>query len=83
MKDKLTKLSLEELHNLYGIVNEICGEFTRMTDNYSLTTGDNKFENLPEDVKNMVNDRQRFVSYKLKLKDALVVKIKEEMEKYE
>ena len=83
MKDKLTKLSLEELHNLYGIVNEICGEFTRMTDNYSLATGDNKFENLPEDVKNMVNDRQRFVSYKLKLKDALVVKIKEEMEKYE
>lgn len=83
MENKLTKLSLEELHNLYGIVNEICGEFARMTDNYSLATGDNKFENLPEEVKSMINDRQRFVSYKLKLKDALILKVKEEMEKYE
>ncbi len=82
-KKKIDDLSLEELHNLYSVVNEICGEFSRMTDNYSLTTGDNKFENLPSDVKSMINDRQKFVSYKLKIKDALINKVNEEMSNYE
>lgn len=83
MKKKLENLSLEELHTLYSIVNELCGEFSKMTDNYSLVTGDNKFENIPDEFKGMINERQKFVSYKLKLKDALVNKMINEMEQYE
>lgn len=83
MKKKLEHLSLEELHTLYAIVGELCGDYSKMTDNYSLTTGDNMFENLPDEVREMINDRQLFISYRLKLKEALINKIKIEMENYE
>jgi hypothetical protein len=83
MKKKLENLTLEELHSLYSIVGEICADYSKMTDNYSLTSGDNMFEHLPDEVKGMINDRQLFVSYKLKIKEALINKIKAEMENYE
>ena len=83
MKKKLEHLSLEELHTLYVIVGELCADYSKMTDNYSLTTGDNMFENLPDEVREMINDRQLFISYRLKLKEALINKIKIEMENYE
>ena len=83
MKKNLENLSLEKLHSLYVIVSEICADFSKMTDNYSLTTGDNKFQNLPEEVKEMINDRQLFVSYLLKIKKALINKVVKEMTNYE
>ena len=83
MKKKLENLSLEELHTLYVIVGELCADYSKMTDNYSLTTGDNMFENLPDEVRGMINDRQLFISYRLKIKEALINKIKAEMENYE
>ena len=83
MKKKLENLSLEELHTLYVIVGELCADYSKMTDNYSLTTGDNMFENLPDEVREMINDRQLFISYRLKLKEALINKVKAEMENYE
>ena len=83
MKKKLENLSLEELHTLYTIVGELCADYSKMTDNYSLTTGDNMFENLPDEVRGMINDRQLFISYRLKIKEALINKVKAEMENYE
>ena len=83
MKKKLENLSLEELHALYVIVGELCADYSKMTDNYSLTTGDNMFENLPAEVSGMINDRQLFISYRLKIKEALINKVKAEMENYE
>ena len=83
MKKKLESLSLEELHTLYAIVGELCADYSKMTDNYSLTTGDNMFENLPDEVMGMINDRQLFISYRLKIKEALINKVKAEMENYE
>lgn len=83
MKKKLENLSLEELHTLYVIVGELCADYSKMTDNYSLTTGDNMFENLPDEVMGMINDRQLFISYRLKIKEALINKVKAEMENYE
>lgn len=83
MKKKLENLSLEELHTLYTIVGELCADYSKMTDNYSLATGDNMFENLPDEVRGMINDRQLFISYRLKIKEALINKIKAEMENYE
>ena len=82
-KKKLSELKLEKLYMLYGIVNELGSEFSKMTDNYSLVTGDNKFENIPEEVRWMIGDRQKFVSYKLKLKKALIDALTKEMDKYE
>ena len=79
MKKKLENLSLEELHTLYVIVGELCADYSKMTDNYSLTTGDNMFENLPDEVREMINDRQLFISYRLKIKEALINKVKTEM----
>ena len=83
MKKKLENLSLEELHTLYAIVVELCADYSKMTDNYSLTTGDNMFENLPDEVMGMINDRQLFISYRLKIKETLINKVKAEMENYE
>lgn len=83
MKKKLENLSLEELHTLYAIVGELYADYSKMTDNYSLTTGDNMFENLPAEVRGMINDRQLFISYRLKIKEALINKVKAEMENYE
>ena len=80
---KLSEMKLEDLHALYGIVSEICNDYSKMTDNYSLTTGDNTFEHIPEEFREMVKDRQKFISYKLKLKDALVNSVTKEMENYE
>lgn len=82
-KKKLSELKLDKLYMLYGIVNELGSEFSKMTDNYSLVTGDNKFENIPEEVRGMIGDRQKFVSYKLKLKKALIDALTKEMDKYE
>lgn len=83
MKKELEDLSLEELHTMYSIVGEICGDYSKMTDNYSLVTGDNKFENIPDEVKGMITERQLFVSYRLKLKEALKNKVITEMKNYE
>lgn len=83
MKKKLENLSLEKLHTIYTIVGELCADYSKMTDNYSLTTGDNMFENLPDEVRGMINDRQLFISYRLKIKEALINKVKAEMENYE
>jgi hypothetical protein len=83
MKKKLKSLSLDKLHTLYSIVGELCADYSKMTDNYSLVTGDNQFENIPDDVKAMINTRQLLVSYRLKLKEALITKLILEMENYE
>ena len=80
---KLSEIKLEDLHVLYSIVSELCNDYSKMTDNYSLTTGDNTFEHIPEEFREMVKDRQKFISYKLKLKDALVNSVIKKMENYE
>lgn len=83
MKNKLDDLKIEELHSLYSIVNELCSDFAKMTDNYGLATGNYDVENMPEDMANLISQRQKFMSYKLKLKDELIQKISKEIEKYE
>lgn len=82
MEKELNRLGLEKLQLLYGIVNEICSDYAKMTDNYSLATGDNKFENIPQDIREMIKDRQKFFSYKITLKNVLADKVTKELEKY-
>lgn len=77
---KIENLSLEKVYELYSIVKDLCGEYSRVTDNYSLTTGDKTFENIPEEFKSFIEIRQKLVGYKLKLNDLIINKIIKTME---
>ena len=68
---KIDELSLEKLLTLYSAINDICQDYSRMTDGYSLATGDDKFESMPEGIRDMIGERQVFFSYRNKVKEAL------------
>lgn len=80
---KIEELSLSTLTNLYTIVSEICQDYARLTDGYALSTGDNKFENMPQDISDMTVDRNRFYGYKFIIKDLITKKIDESFKKNE
>ncbi len=80
---KIEELSLSTLTNLYTIVSEICQDYARLTDGYALSTGDNKFENMPQDISAMTVDRNRFYGYKSIIKDLITKKIDESFKKNE
>ena len=72
---EIDKLKFEELISLYTIVNEICSDYARMTDMYSLASGDNLFENTPKDIKTMIVERQKFFNIRNKIKNELKKRI--------
>jgi hypothetical protein len=76
-------MELDKLLTLYSAVSNICQDYSRMTDGYSLATGDNKFEEIPEDIRRMIRERQEFFSYRSKIKSLLREKILQEMKNYE
>ena len=80
---KIEELSLSTLTNLYTIVSEICQDYARLTDGYALSTGDNKFENMPQDISAITVDRNRFYGYKFIIKDLITKKIDESFKKNE
>ena len=80
---KIEELSLSTLANLYTIVSEICQDYARLTDGYALSTSDNKFENVPQDISAMTVDRNRFYGYKFIIKDLITKKIDESFKKNE
>ena len=80
---KIEELSLSTLANLYTIVSEICQDYARLTDGYALSTGDNKFENMPQDISAMTVDRNRFYGYKFIIMDLITKKIDESFKKNE
>ena len=77
---KLEKMSIGELYEIYTIVKDLCGEYARMTDNYSLATGDAKFEHLNTDMENMIQERQRFFTYKHRLGEEIKNRVKQVFE---
>ena len=76
-------MTFEKLITLYGIVSEICQDYARMTDGYSLATGDNKFESMPNEMREMIGERQQFFGYRNKIKELLKSKIVKIMENEE
>ena len=74
-------MELDELITLYGAISTICQDYSRMTDGYSLATGDKLFNNIPEDIRIMIKERQEFFSYREKIRNILKSKIREEMSK--
>lgn len=78
-KKTIHTMKLEELVALYGILSELCQDYSRMTDNYAIATGDNKFQSMPQDIYDMINERQEFYGYKNKIKDLIKTKIRAEL----
>lgn len=70
MKD-LTKKKFSELTTLYTVLNEICEDYSRMTDMYSLASGDRLFENVPDDMSKAIEERQRFFNIRNKIKEEI------------
>ena len=74
-------MELDKLITLYSAVSNICQDYSRMTDGYSLATGDKLFDNIPEDIRIMIKERQEFFSYREKVRNLLKSKIREEINK--
>jgi len=74
-------MELDELITLYNAISTICQDYSRMTDGYSLATGDKLFNNIPEDIRIMIKERQEFFSYREKVRNLLKSKIREEINK--
>jgi len=70
MKD-LSKKRFSELTSLYMLLNEICEDYSRMTDMYSLASGDRLFENMPEDMSKTIEERQKFFNIRNKIKEEI------------
>lgn len=79
-RSKLKTMSIDKLGSLYGVINELCADYSRMTDGYSLATGDKMFETMPDDIKNMISERQKFFSYRNIVKEIIKDKVIKIME---
>lgn len=77
---KIKEMDFEKLVSLYGIITEICREYSRMTDGYMLATGDSLLERLPQDMKDTISERQAYFSMKDKLLNELKNRLKSEIE---
>lgn len=72
---KISEMTIEQLFTLYNILSEICKDYSRLTDGYSMITGDRSFEEMPENVEEMIRERQQFYSYKNTVLEAIKVKV--------
>lgn len=70
---------IDKLSNIYVLLNDICSDYSRMTDGYSIATGDNKFENVPDDVGKMIEERQMFFNYRNNVKNIIKNEIRKIM----
>lgn len=72
---KISEMTIEQLFTLYNILSEICKDYSRLTDGYSMITGDRSFEEMPENVEEMIRERQQFYSYKNTVLETIKVKV--------
>lgn len=77
---KIKEMDFEKLVSLYGVITEICREYSRMTDGYMLATGDSLLERLPQDMKDTISERQEYFSMKDKILNELKNRLKSEIE---
>ena len=77
---KISGKTFNELVQVYGVINEICNDYSRMTDMYSLASGDELFENTPDDIKKMIEERQKFFNIRNKIREEIKQKILQDYE---
>ena len=71
---KLSEMSIEQVFTVYNIACDICREYSKMTDGYVLATGDNVLDptyDTPNDIRNMIRERQEYFAVKDKLTNEL------------
>lgn len=73
-------MKFEELLSLYSVLNDICCDYARMTDVYSLASGDKLFEHAPQDIQVMIKERQEFFNVRNKVKEEIKKRILTEYE---
>lgn len=67
-------MSIEQVFTVYNIACDICREYSKMTDGYILATGDNVLDPIydtPNDIRNMIRERQEYFAVKDKLTNEL------------
>lgn len=67
-------MSIEQVFTVYNIACDICREYSKMTDGYVLATGDNVLDptyDTPNDIRNMIRERQEYFAVKDKLTNEL------------
>ena len=67
-------MSIEQVFTVYNIACDICREYSKMTDGYVLATGDNVLDPMydaPNDIRNMIRERQEYFTVKDKLTNEL------------
>ncbi len=72
-----------QLISLYDIVNEICRDYSRMTDGYVLATGDNVLDPLtaiPQEFRNTIEDRQHYYSIRNRIMQEIKKKLLTEID---
>ena len=80
MKKKLEKIKIDELYTLYSAASDILNDYARMTDMYSLSSGDERFERLPEEVRMMIEERQMYFNLRNRIKTELKKRLIEDYE---
>lgn len=73
--EDITKKSFEELVTLYSVLNDICSDYAKITDMYSLASGDKLFENVPQDMAQTIKERQKFFNIRNKIKEEIKKRI--------
>lgn len=69
--EDITKKKFEELVTLYSVLNDICSDYAKITDMYSLASGDKLFENVPQDMVQTIKERQKFFNIRNKIKEEI------------
>lgn len=80
---KIKEMTIEELFTFYNIMNDICREYSIMTDGYILATGDNLLDpsnNVPKDMKDTIQERQKYFSIKDKITKELKKRVLTEID---
>lgn len=73
--EDITKKSFEELVTLYSVLNDICSDYAKITDMYSLASGDKLFEYVPQDMVQTIKERQKFFNIRNKIKEEIKKRI--------
>lgn len=77
---KLDNMSIGELYSLKSAAKSICDDYAEMATTYSLVHGNKTFDELHDDEKEIIRERQLFYGYVQKINNKLKEKFKEVLE---
>ena len=60
----IKKCPISELRDIFAVLTDICADYSRMVDRYSLTTGDSTCDKMSAEMQEAMVERQRFFNYR-------------------